>query len=266
MIILRQKQYTSLGRKINAKIGRFRVNAADSLGRVINRYNKNGNEAANKIMASPGVDNKDLLKKSIREARDKYNTRTISKNTFFDFKARPVPGSFTTTTKELKDSINSNPELNKSSKFKNILNSNEHVIVLDTKNYNLNRKRKSAKADAHAHEVGHIKNTANNKWYIKRSTTSDARSKIKNSNLDTGVGLKESGKRVLDSVAILKDEKDANKNALKFLKDNGATKEELKIAKENYKLGLKNYKNAELSYVLNPIQNKIQIPSRRRKL
>lgn len=31
MIILRQKQYTSLGRKIGAKIGRLRVNAANHM-------------------------------------------------------------------------------------------------------------------------------------------------------------------------------------------------------------------------------------------
>ena len=214
-------------------------------------------------MASSGIDNKSLLKKSIREARDKYNARTISKDTFFDFKAKSVPGSFTTTTKELKDNIGSSQDLSKGNKLKNILNSNDHVIVLDTKIYNPGHKRKSAKVDAHAHEVGHIKNTANKKWYIKRST-SDSRGKIKNASLDTGTGFKEAGRRVLDSVAIIKDESDANKNALKFLKENGATKEELRVAKENYRLGLKSYKNAGLSYILNPIQNKIQIPSRRR--
>ena len=42
MIILRQKEYTSLPRKINAKIARLRVNAADRLGNVINKSNKRG--------------------------------------------------------------------------------------------------------------------------------------------------------------------------------------------------------------------------------
>lgn len=125
------------------------------------------------------------------------------------------------------------------------------MIILRQKEYTSVGKKIGAK-------IGRLRaNTADKKWYIKRST-SEARDKMRNSSLDTGTGFRESGKRILDSAAIIKDERDANRNALKFLKDSGATKEELKTAKENYELGLKSYKDAGLAYILSPIQNKIQ--------
>lgn len=83
--------------------------------------------------------------------------------------------------------------------------------------------------------------------------------------LDTGTGIGESFRRMGEGNAIVGEELSATRKALKILKKNGATKDELNLAKTNLGLAAKTYKEGAKIHILNPIQNKIQIPSRRRK-
>ena len=65
--------------------------------------------------------------------------------------------------------------------------------------------------------------------------------------------------------AIVGEELGATRKALKILKKNGATKDELKLAKNNLGLAAKTYKEGAKIHILNPIQNLIQVPGKRRK-
>lgn len=237
-----------------------------SSGWLINQIERCGANVSNKIKSNEGVNNKTLLKKSIREGR-KYGARTVSPDTFYSPRVRTRGGSFTTSTKELKEDLTKGDTgLNKSKKFKNIVDSNKEVIVLDTKAFVPGKGTvKTARADSHAHEVGHLKNTADKKWYIKRSSSEGRDIITTPMHEDTGIGVKEALRRVPNVIAVVQDEKDANKNAMKFLKDNGASRKELKTAKRNFRHGAWSYRLAGAASILSPIQNSIKPKERRRK-
>ena len=248
MIIVRnieQREYSAVGRKIS--------NWAD---KEIYKAEKGAAIAGRKLNENLGVNNSKLLKESIREGRDKYNARTVSPWTAFGFSTngRKVPtGSSNIDTKSIREE--GYDELRKTKKMNNIIKNNDNIIIHGTEIFTRKGKEKSARAESHAHEVGHLKNNSRNNWLIKRSRKSREKFETSEENGEPApASLREGISRFLDKISIIHDEKKANKNALKFLKDKGATKEELEKAEKTLRLGLETYKQHGRAYVLRPIR------------
>ena len=250
MIIIRnieQREYSAIGRKLG-----------NWLDKKISDADIESGEIGYKLSKDLGVNNRKLLKESIREGRDKYNARTVSPWTAFGFstKGNIIPnGSSNIDTESIKK--NNFKTFRKSSKMKNIVENNDNIIVHETEVITDKGKKKSARAESHAHEVGHLRNDSKGGLLIRRSRKSREKFETPSSK-DSGSGLIEGLSRTIDTAAILHDEKKASKNALRFMKEKGATKEELEKAKENLDLGLKTYKKSGTSYILRPIRKMIK--------
>lgn len=276
MIIIRQKEYTSLPRKIGAKLKRARVDFANSMGRKLQKENVKDQQLqreANKIR----VNDSKLLKESIREAKNKYDARTLNGSNY-------ELGSQSIRSNEIiKAAEKSNLNLDEICKPKlaNAVKKNKNIIFLSG----------SDVAD-HSHEVGHLKNDSNgglNNRIYHRFQDSGGSDKIKNSiktsnlipileksgkrkkvlnkskNIDIGSGLKEYFKRAVEGRAVVNEERKASKNAIRFLKQHGATKSILDSSKSKLDKALDSYKTEAKIYRRMPLQNSLQIESRRRK-
>ena len=260
MIILRQKTYTSVLFKIKARLGAARNHIANKIQDRISEHSTKLNKALNDYEKSRELQNNNLLE--------------ASKNI--------ATGLGVTTEK--KTSIPT--QLIK------------HIDENNKKDYKIYYNPFNG-IESHSHEVGHLMNdikdnrftrkgrdnkiisknrvsviTARNiRESIENNTTKKRNKAIKRSvdllrdaeKLDTGTGILESFRRMSEGNAIVGEELSATRKALKILKKNGATKDELSLAKTNLGLAAKTYKEGAKIHVLNPIQNKIQIPSRRRK-
>lgn len=69
--------------------------------------------------------------------------------------------------------------------------------------------------------------------------------------------------RLIDNRVILKDEEDASKNAIEFLKEKGATKKELGKAKSVLDKSLDTYKEMARINRIRTFKDRVQIPSNR---
>ena len=83
--------------------------------------------------------------------------------------------------------------------------------------------------------------------------------------LDTRKGIGDSIRGMLEGTAIVREEHNASKKAIPILKSIGANEEQIRDGKKRLGYLLQTYKENAKIHVLNPIQNLIQIPSRRRK-
>lgn len=277
MIILRQREYTSVKRKIGAKITRGRVNIAQWIGDYMMKRGEKNNESALKTISDESP--RKHFKEIIKTAHNKYNTRTMNSSNFKLSGSSSIPD----TEKFVQKYKNSIESL--SPKTKSALKSGQGLILVDD----------TTKDASIAHELGHIKNSRKSRKYIKRAQDLNTRQRqsravatigifrkvdrgkhkgnyneyikgLENFDLyDTGTGLKEAAKRFRDSTAIMKEEKRATKEGLKTLKSLGANKEEIEKAKKTLENFGKTYRLGRTINVLSPIQNKIQIPNRRRK-
>lgn len=283
MIILRQKEYTSIGRKLNAKVARLRVNAAQKMGDyMIDKAEESTMNGAN--LLSDDKVSRDKFKSLIKISRDKYNSRVM------DTSNLGGEGSYVITdTDRVKKAWNKmglkSEDFNK--KTQNALKRHKSLVFIDD----------TANNASLAHELGHLHNSVENKRLSKRSQDPEVRKKltgtlntsgifdkidrgkykgkykdnpvvntIKQSGIyDTGVGVRESLRRLREGNAVIREENKASKKGLKLLKQLGSSKDELKASKQYLKDAGKTYKTGRLLSVLSPIQNKIQIESRRRK-
>ena len=92
-----------------------------------------------------------------------------------------------------------------------------------------------------AHEIGHVKNIYG-KYTEKISELNDKVRKVYRDRRNLRVGFKNAIKSFKEGNILVKEEKNANKNAMKLLKSAGASKEELKDAKKELNLGVKSYR------------------------
>ena len=77
MIILRQREFTSIQRKLGAKLKRGRINVAEWVGKVGIQNPNNKRLKTGKELSGYAINNPELLKESIKNARDNYNARTL---------------------------------------------------------------------------------------------------------------------------------------------------------------------------------------------
>lgn len=285
MIILRQKEYTSLPRKIGAKLKRARVDFANSMGRGL-RAEAYLRDATSENLNSYSIKNPRILKESIREGRKECNARTLRTEQFPN-----LSGSSNVSNDKIIKTLrqsNAAPE-DLGEKLGNEVKKGRNIIFLsseDTKG-----DKRGYDISEHAHEVGHLKNnnsiSRNNQEYhkldssgrrksiltaknLKKMEKSGARKKILDSpkdsaTIDKGIGLGEYFKRMKEGRVVVKEERDASKRAMKFLKEHNATPSELKAAKEKLGKALGTYKSQARIYRRLPLQNILQIDSRRRK-
>ena len=142
-----------------------------------------------------------------------------------------------------------------------------------THKYQIFHPKKKSGVEILAHEIGHLDSESGKsgkikKWISSRKSNSpEIRGEMEgfSSMDDPSIGISEWWKRMNRSRVVNLDEKNATKNGLKLLKKHGATKDELKKAKENLKLSGKTYKYMGRIYRKAPLKNYIQIKSRRTK-
>ncbi len=285
MIILRQHEYTSVSRKIGAKLKRMRTNLANKVGRDLREDIIERKKVQDDLMSTRIKDPK-LLKESIKEARDKYNARTISAEDYGLKCGGAVSSRFLKEEAKVAKKEKNTLDEYLGSKLGNIVRKNDNVIFLSGEDGNRD-------VAEHAHEVGHLKNDKNggriNRIFNKLQESgrkeeqerafktairlpsmekSGKRKKISekyDSDIDKGIGLKEYFKRLRKGFITVREEKNASKNALKFLKEKGASKQILDSSKDKLGKSLDTYRSEAKIYRRLPLQNMLQIKSRRRK-
>lgn len=219
MIILRQKEYTSLGRRINAKIGRLRVNAANHM------YKK----ARMNLVKSKRQAHKLDVQNRLTSQADLDN----SPNCGYRF------GEYLKDIAEKRLNI----PVNYGSKFSLSV---DNRITADPLS--------KAYGPGIAHEMGHyLVNTGNAGSRATKSRKEFERTIPKYRNLvgnTSNVRLKDLLTINKGNRLILQNERDASKTGKSLLSSTGATKEELKFAKDYFKEAEKTYKfgNRERSY------------------
>lgn len=282
MIILRQREYTSVHRKIGAKLKRGYVDFVDKMGRGLQSENEKSKEIS-RYLGSYSIQNPRILKESIKEGRDKYNARTLGAEQY-GTKSRYI------TNREFKDYLKktNKTENDLQKKLGNAVKSGNNIIFLSSKDaVGFDRGYDIAE---HAHEVGHLKNDKLGRKFTIRNNKADqkkrhesiltvenidkleksgARKKALESKggkfIDRGIGVREYLKRAWEGRNLVKEEKEASKNAMKFLKEHGASSDELKLSKYKLKRALDTYRTEAKVYRRMPLQNMMQIKSRRRK-
>jgi hypothetical protein len=255
-----QRNYTSTLFKIKTRIGTARNYIANKLQDKISKHSKKLNEAAENFNKTKKIQNNNLLEASKNIALELGANTEKKTNTPTQLKKHIGEDN----KKEYK--IFYNP-------FQGVESHSHEVghLINDIKDSRFTRKGRDSKVltknNISVITARKLRESTNKKDYGKRNRA------IKNSivslrnvgKLDTGTGISESFRRMREGNAIVGEELGATRKALKLLKKNGATKDELNLAKTNLGLAAKTYKEGAKIHVLNPIQNKIQIPSRRRK-
>lgn len=283
MIILRQKEFgfiqdvrrSGLGRTMKRNIGRFRADLVKRYGDdiILQDINKN-REYISKLTTNPLNNNPSLEKNLIREA-NKNNARVIGYDT--GGRGNSILGNTKGDLNEYSSDLASeiigkNKEgiskygaknyLRYGRKIDNAISSGKSIIIHPS----------GSGSDLLAHELGHLK-SQNGSLLSRGRLLDEASTKVQESGYgflesgglkDTTTGIIPGVKRYLKGRVILANERKASKNALDILKKNGATPEELSIAKKNL-LGtaLGTYKTVSDAYTRIPFKNLIQIPSRR---
>lgn len=136
---------------------------------------------------------------------------------------------------------------------------------------------KGTKVDVIAHELGHIQ-IKNSKNPILKNLDKRARKVEPNSaerleaiTINNGpgnhkrYGIKKLIRDIIDEGTIIENERLASKKGLRVLKRAGATKEELKQAKRNYKLALDTYKRRGKANVKVTLRNTLQHPDKKER-
>ena len=270
-----QRTYTSRLFKLKARVGRFRTGLADNLQEKINNHVKR-NDTANRIAEKlPGVKDKNLLGSLIESSRENNNILTLpssysstnpnvtsieknSKGQFFIFK-KPSDG-VDSYAHELghyenikKDRLLGRLGRNKNTRTRLQNSLNTAGSIEDLKNYK-NNLVKSNPGISDSKLMALVNEEKKNRINKLRQS----------GKLDTGTGIGESIKRMFEGNAVVREERRASKNAGSILKKIGASDNQIKDGNKKLSYLLQTYKENAKIHVLNPIQNKIQIPSRRR--
>ena len=252
--IVSELHHSGAKRVYKKYVGRARKKLAQKIQDSMDLDEMKRQEAMSKFMVGERVNNPELEKKMIKEA-EKRGAKV------FDKDIDGIGGSYTFDAKTAKKTGIANEEE---------LGNVKYGIVHP----------KGKGAEVLGHEVGHVDNaeSGKKKWdilgKIKKKINKVANDPMTRGemniatyyeNNDGAVGLKEGAKRFLKKKAIDIEEGNASRKSLKFLKDSGASKDEIKIAERNLKLAGDTYKYGDKKYYKVPIMNKIQIPSRRPK-
>lgn len=259
---VRQKNYGLLGdlrhsglkRSYKKYVGRARRSIGNKIGKKVNN---SINELDKSIKLSMGIP---LNESSFREVMNPKVSRNIIKENARKYNVR-VARSNNPSISELSKASEVNEELLRERhemkdprqirKVMNAVKSGNDIVFLG-KSY-------GRSSDTIAHEIGHAKNY-HSKNPITRSihkVTSDMHGPLNNDK-----GLYQMARHAVKNKALVKEESNASKNAIKMMKKAGASKEEIRQGKINLGLALDTYKNTEKLDNINMIYKSVQIPSR----
>lgn len=246
MIVYRQKSFSIFQElrhsgkdRVKKKyLGRIKRSLVDKVEKLT-RDQAARNQKLNRLLDSGTVgeiSNKELARKIVREGRKKGDVRVFDNNKFSD--AVGVDRSNYNrkiSREELPELIDQYNTVNFIPQTKKVLKS-----MIDRKNIiNLTGDYKDNVATL-SHEIGHA---MNNVGSAGKKRAAINRLDFINRYKDDPKTIKDTAKRNLVNYM---EERNAWKNGMKLLKDNGATKEELKIAKKHRDAALGTYESSKL--------------------
>lgn len=122
--------------------------------------------------------------------------------------------------------------------------------------------------DQVSHEIGHISNVQSKNpitRLIHKKADESSHSSLENYEMIKSLmgthrrsGIKSIMQDIINEGSIIAEERGASNKGLRILKKSGATKDELRTAKKNYRLALDSYKNKGLANIKTTIRNTIQ--------
>lgn len=266
MILLREQYYSKL------TLEQREYEIRKTLGKLVSKganYYKTKNNKLVKNLDNGLKENKSLANKLVREA-DKRNIKIIDKDNYKSITGISASDTIDYPGKSLVDfanQIKKNPQeikkinlgvfgdlgeennkilKRKSLKVLNKISTEKPIIALKDKY--------TKGSNIIAHEIGHN---------INRN--SPGKTKEIAEKLDNIIESPDIIKSIKLKRLKIKNEKNANKNGEKLLKELGANKEELREYKKYRKEALKTYKTAENSKILDKLANKID-PNRKDRL
>lgn len=285
MIIKRDKEFSLVGdiyhsgakRAYKKYVGRTRRTLAKKINKSASKDLLKGVEEGGKMLDSSKVENKPIREELYREAGK--NSARVHK---IDIDGQRGSYIFSSSSLKKRSATGQNfkkVEIDTLEGKKTIKNSNRRVKGLnkslklgrhDYQIFNTNGKEELA------HEIGHAMNSKT-KNLKKRLTNALANSTDVRKTLNNDVkdminygGVKRSGLgstigTLIRNKIIESEEKNASKNAIKLLKEKGASKDEISKAKDNLKHGLNSYKYTGRAALKSNIAQTVEIPSRRVK-
>lgn len=259
---------SGFGRTMKRNIGRFRNKIADKIDDSIeNDFNKHG-KVLFEYRQGERMINPNIERRLMRDVKSN-NSRVVGVD------LDGMKGNYTALNSAMRDkfgdprkaaeSLISNPFYSNAERIKNkisnSLSKGENVIFHPS----------GSGTDYLAHELGHIKNSSSknpirrliNKIGNNEGVRTDFNKFASFGLNDDGIGVGTSVSRFIKGKTILREEKNATNNALRDLKRNGATQNELTTAKKSLQQGIDTYKNLVPAYYKAPISNLIHTPGRR---
>lgn len=266
--IISDLYHSGLKRTYKKNVGRLRSNIADSLSGKSLEHATNSRKAGIKFLQDERVKDEGVKKGVIKKAIKDGDVR-ISRT-----KMDGLGGPYTIGNKEAKETMKTDAvkgelkALNKEKDYKKTMRSfdkekHKHQIFVP----------KGNGVEDLAHEVGHVENKKSKGLRKKINDIANSPDTRIQFSQDTnnlswvgnhgksgiGTALKDFGK----SLIINQEERNATKAGLKIMKEAGATKEELKRAKDHLKSGAKTYEHSGKANLFNTLKNTVQIPSRK---
>lgn len=259
--------YSGLKRAYKKNVGRLRSKAADYLSKKTVEEVGNHHSALKKFMFSPKVKNEEVKKEVIKIATKDGDTR-ISR-----LKLDNMGGAYAGTNETLRPIFNGISregikQLNRGKDYRKAIRSlyndkYKHQVFIP----------KGNGVDDLAHEIGHVENSKSKglrKLINKVANSPETRRELNEDHVKlmyTGnngkSGIKTALKDYGKSLLISQEEKNASRAGRKMMEQAGASKEELRKAKEHHDAGVKTYKFVGKSNLYNTLKNTIQIPSRK---
>ena len=262
--------HSGLKRTYKKQVGKIRRNIGDKLAQKYRDIGAKGSKLGRKTeklkKEDPLRGNREIAEKLVKEAKD--NNIGVFEDNLAN-SALNIKGSDhiiypSSEAREAADSVLRNPFLSE------LMGNEEKELYRSVKNDNalINLRGKiEDNPGILAHEIGHHKNFNNPiTRFIKNinNKLSDYRPKS-NSQKDIDKAEKKSRsvlnkamRRIVDPI----EETNANRNAVKLLKSDGATKEQIDYFNKLNKEALKTHKNTRNLELVSSLIKKIQIPSR----
>lgn len=259
---VRQKNYGLLGdlrhsglkRSYKKYVGEARRAVGDRIGKKVNELIKDNNESINLSIGIPfnkspfrEIMNPKVSRDIIKRNAKKNGVRMMRSN-------NPYISEISKASEVNEEILRDKHKITNSRQIKKVMNavrSGDDIIFLG-KSY-------GRSPDVIAHELGHAKNyhSKNPITKLSHKVTSSMHEPLNNDK-----GLYQIAKHAIKNRALVKEESNASKSAIKMMKEAGASKDEIRQGKINLNLALDTYKSAEKLDNSNMIYKAIQIPSR----
>ena len=214
---------------------------------------------ANNYAHSNKIVNGEVEKNLIRYSKGKNNSRVID---IVDRSGNSLPNG-ASKSKDLLNGINESSEVRDElsdrmiRKLKNSAEKSDYIVTHPS----------GSGVEKLSHEIGHIENSKGGifKGVINRMNDNIIKNRSGYNKYKSDRGIGKSVKEYLKGKVNYIEERNASKNAMKLLKDQGLDNKGLSESKRSLDAALDSYKYGNRVRYKIPLMNKIQIPSRRIK-